>query len=92
MVTDTSKSTIPNGAEFLIKESIAQDTFSPEDFTEEQLMIRETVEDFNNAEVYPQTAKIEKQENDIAATILEKFGVMVVWIWISIPTPLSVKL
>ena len=76
MVTDTSKSTIPNGAEFLIKESIAQDTFSPEDFTEEQLMIRETVEDFNNAEVYPQTAKIEKQENDIAATILEKFGAL----------------
>ena len=74
MVTETKKTSILNGAEFLIKESDAQSIFSPEDFSEEQNMIRETVEDFNNAEIYPNTAKIEKQENNIAATLLEKFG------------------
>jgi len=74
MVTETKTTSILNGAEFLIKESDSQSIFSPEDFSEEQNMIRETVEDFNNAEIYPNTAKIEKQENDIAATLLEKFG------------------
>jgi len=63
-----------NGAEFLIKESKAENTFTPEDFSEEQKMILETVEDFNRTEVYPNTAKIEKQEDNIAATLLEKFG------------------
>jgi alkylation response protein AidB-like acyl-CoA dehydrogenase len=65
---------IINGAEFLIRESSTQDTFTPEDFSEEQKMIQDTVHDFNKSEIYPQTAKIEKQENNIAATLLEKFG------------------
>lgn len=74
MSTITDKKSNLNGAEFLIKESTAAHTFCPEDFSEEQLMIKETVEDFNNTEVFPNAAKIEKQEDNIAATLLEKFG------------------
>ncbi len=70
----TDNKDILNGAEFIIKASKPEDTFFPEDFSEEQKMILETVVDFNNSEVYPNTEKIEKQENDIAATLLEKFG------------------
>lgn len=76
MDTTTNKSEILNGAEFLIKESAVHDTFTPEDFSEEQKMIQETVQEFNKAEVFPNTAKIEKQENNIAATLLEKFGAL----------------
>ena len=68
------KNQILNGGEFIIKSSESKDVFCPEDFTEEQKMIQETVEDFNKTEIYPNTDKIEKQENDIAATLLEKFG------------------
>ena len=74
MDTITDKIEILNGAEFLIKESAVQDTFTPEEFSEEQKMIQDTVHEFNKSEVYPNTAKIEKQENNIAATLLEKFG------------------
>ena len=72
MSTLTEKTSILNGTEFLIKEG--QDTFIPEDFSEEQKMVKETVEDFNKVEVFPITDKIEKQEDNIAATLLEKFG------------------
>lgn len=76
MSTITDKVEIINGAEFLIKESNAQDTFTPEEFSDEQKMIQETVYNFNKTEIYPNIAKIEKQENDIGATILEKFGAL----------------
>lgn len=74
MDATANKTEILNGAEFLIKESSVQDTFTPEDFSEEQKMVQETVHEFNKSEVYPNTAKIEKQVDNIAATLLEKFG------------------
>jgi len=76
MSTVTEQQNILNGGEFIIKSSTAQHTFSPEDFSEEQKMIQDTVEDFNASEIFPNTEKIEKQENDIAATLLEKFGAL----------------
>ncbi len=72
----TENRNILNGGEFIIKPSNNGDTFCPEDFSEEQNMIRETVVDFNDTEVFPNTEKIEKQENNIAATLLEKFGAL----------------
>jgi alkylation response protein AidB-like acyl-CoA dehydrogenase len=74
MPVTTYNYSILNGGEFIIKSSNSENTFCPEDFSEEQKMIQETVEDFNNTEIFPNTEKIEKQENNIAATLLEKFG------------------
>ena len=74
MSTLTNSKDILNGGEFIIKSSFDGDTFCPEDFSEEQKMIQETVEDFNKTEIFPQIGKIEKQENNIAATLMEKFG------------------
>lgn len=62
------------GGEFLIKESATAATFTPEDFTEEQLMIRQMVEDFITQEITPNLDKIEKQEDQIAARLLEKMA------------------
>jgi len=70
----TENKNVLNGGEFIIKPSNSKDTFCPEDFSEEQKMVQETVEDFNDTEVFPNIDKIEKQENNIAATLLEKFG------------------
>ena len=74
MPVKTDNNKILNGGEFIIKSSNSENTFCPEDFSEEQKMIQETVEDFIKTEVYPNTEKIEKQENNIAATLLENFG------------------
>jgi hypothetical protein len=40
------------GGEFLIKESNALETFTPEDFNEEQLMVMEMCQQFLDAEIY----------------------------------------
>ncbi len=76
MAVLTDDNSILNGGEFIIKSSSSENTFCPEDFSEEQKMIRETVEDFNKTEIYPNIEKIEKQENDIAASLLDKFGAL----------------
>ncbi|MCP3928045.1 MAG: acyl-CoA dehydrogenase [Bacteroidetes bacterium] len=66
------KKDVLKGGEFLIKESKLEDTFIPEEFNEDQLMIKEMVKDFVKTEILPNVEKIENQENNIAATLLEK--------------------
>ena len=39
MSTEITKTKLLKGGEWLIKESVAQETFTPEDFNEEQRMI-----------------------------------------------------
>ncbi|MFK8103883.1 MAG: acyl-CoA dehydrogenase family protein, partial [Saprospiraceae bacterium] len=63
-----------NGGEFLIKDSSPQDIFIPEELNEEQLMIKEMCLDFLNNEVVPNIEKIEKREDNIAETLLERMG------------------
>ncbi|MFK7810240.1 MAG: acyl-CoA dehydrogenase family protein, partial [Saprospiraceae bacterium] len=67
-------SEVLKGGEFIIKDSIAQNTFIPEDFNEEQLMIRDMVLDFLNSEVIPNMEGLEKQEEGLNVTILKKMA------------------
>lgn len=62
------------GGEFLIKDSQAEDIFIPEELTEEQRMIHETVRDFLHNEIFPNIEKIEKQEDNLAPRLLEKMA------------------
>lgn len=62
------------GGEFLIKETNAASVFIPEDFNEEQLMVRDMVLDFLNNEVLPLTDRIEKMEEGLAPELLKKMG------------------
>jgi len=62
------------GGEFLIKETDAQSVFIPEDFNEEQLMVKDMVLDFLNSEVLPKTDRIEKMEEGLAPALLQKMG------------------
>lgn len=68
------KEEVLKGGEFVVKATDCQTVFIPEDANEEQLMIRDMVIDFVKNEIHPNEAKIEKQENNIAASILEKAG------------------
>ncbi len=60
------------GGEFVIKDSTTEEIFTPEQFDEEQLMIRDMVNDFIDAEITPNIAAIEKQKDNIVPKILEK--------------------
>lgn len=62
------------GGEFLIKDSLAEDIFIPEELNEEQRMIHETVRDFLHNEIFPNIEKIEHQEDNIAPRLLEKMA------------------
>lgn len=62
------------GGQFLIRESRPEDVFIPEEFNEEQLMIKQMAEDFLKNEIDPNRAKIEKQEPGLTPSLLKKMG------------------
>ena len=62
------------GGEFIISETNFQDVFIPEEFDEEQLMIKKTCEDFLAAEVYPNLDRIDKQEEGLMQSLMDKAG------------------
>lgn len=63
-----------NGGEFIIKESTTEQVFTPEDYTEEQLMVRSMASDFVEKEVMPLWKQIEKQEPGLSKSLLGKAG------------------
>ncbi len=74
MSNNIVENSILKGGEFLIKESNYQDMFIPEDFTEEQLMVQQTVRTFVDQEILPFIERIEKLEDGLVPSILDKFG------------------
>ena len=62
------------GGEFIITESHAQDTFIPEEFSEEHLMMASMADDFLDAEVFPILDKIDAQEEGLMVSIMDKAG------------------
>lgn len=62
------------GGEFIIKETNAQDIFIPEQWNEEQLMMKKTCDDFIDQEVLPKLEQIDKQEEGLMQSLLIKSG------------------
>ncbi|MFP4621338.1 MAG: acyl-CoA dehydrogenase family protein [Bacteroidales bacterium] len=62
------------GCEFLTKETEASEVFIPEEFDEEQTMIAQTCQDFLEAEVFCNLDRIDKKEEGLMRSILEKSG------------------
>jgi alkylation response protein AidB-like acyl-CoA dehydrogenase len=76
------------GGEFLIKESNCDETFIPEEFNEEQLMIAQMCKDFIETEVFPNLDRIDSMEDGLMASILDKAGELGL-LGISIPEELG---
>src|SRR6516225_4084327 len=62
------------GGSFLIENTTSEDLFTPEDFSEEQSMIRDMIEQFVEDEVLPQAEKIEHKEWDVTVGLLKRCG------------------
>src|SRR5215831_2029300 len=60
------------GGSFLINESAPDDVFTPEDFSEEQSMIRDMTEQFVADEVVPQVEKIEQKNWKVTINLLKR--------------------
>lgn len=65
---------ILKGGEYLIAETSCADIFTPEDFTDEQKQMGETVEQFVAAEIAPKIEEIDKQNFDIVVAGMKKCG------------------
>ncbi len=72
---DTTKTNmLLKGGEWLIKESNAFETFTPEDYTEEQLMVRDMCIQFLKTEIIPVVDRIDKMEPGLMPSLMEKAG------------------
>lgn len=74
MSTEIKKATLLQGGEWLIKESQAFETFTPEDFTEEQQMIRDMCDQFLDKEIYPILDRIDALEPGLMKSLMQKAG------------------
>lgn len=74
MSTETSTANTLKGGEWLIKESSAFNTFTPEDFNEEQEMVKDMCLQFLKTEVLPVVDRIDKLEPGLMPSLMEKAG------------------
>ncbi|MBS1496675.1 MAG: acyl-CoA dehydrogenase family protein [Bacteroidetes bacterium] len=75
MSATTSATANPlKGGEWLIKESNAFETFTPEEFNEEQLMVKDMCLQFLNTEVLPIVDRIDKMEPGLMPSLMDKAG------------------
>jgi alkylation response protein AidB-like acyl-CoA dehydrogenase len=70
----TTTDSILKGGEWLIKEGNPFETFTPEDYTEEQIMVRDMCLQFLQTEVLPVIERIDKMEPGLMPQLMEKAG------------------
>ena len=74
MSTAIENKTLLKGGEWLIKVSSATETFIPEDFNEEQQMVKDMCASFLDAEVLPILDRIDKLETGLMPSLVAKAG------------------
>lgn len=72
MSTDLNR--VAKGAAFLVEDTSPSDIFTPEDFTQEHLMIAEATRAFVEGEVVPHQEELEHQDWDLTVQLLRKAG------------------
>ncbi|SDH69580.1 acyl-CoA dehydrogenase family protein [Myroides phaeus] len=65
---------ITRGGQFLVKETKCENVFTPEDFSEEQVMMRESVKEFIDKEIWPNKERFEKKDYAFTESSMRKAG------------------
>lgn len=73
---ETNQKDILRGGQFLVKETKCEDVFTPEDFSEEQIMMKDSVMEFNDREIIPNKPKFEAKDYALTEAIMKKAGDM----------------
>ncbi|KAB1069421.1 acyl-CoA dehydrogenase [Tamlana haliotis] len=63
---------ILRGGQFLVKEIDCEDIFTPEDFNEDQLMMKEAVTEFIDREVWPKKPQFEQKDYALTESCMRK--------------------
>jgi alkylation response protein AidB-like acyl-CoA dehydrogenase len=67
---------ITRGGQFLVKETKCENVFTPEDFSEEQLMMRDSVKEFVDKEIWPNKNRFEAKDYAFTEEMMRKAGEM----------------
>jgi alkylation response protein AidB-like acyl-CoA dehydrogenase len=67
---------ITRGGQFLVKETKCENVFTPEDFSEEQLMMRDSVKEFVDKEIWPNKNRFEAKDYAFTEATMRKAGEM----------------
>jgi len=62
------------GGQFLVKETNCEDIFTPEDFNEEQRMMKEAVTEFVDREIWPNKPRFEAKDYALTEEVMRKAG------------------
>lgn len=73
-MTENTQKHVVKGGSFLTEDAEFQHIFTPEDFTDEQLMIAKTTEDYLHNEVLPVVPNLENHEFEYSVKLLKKAG------------------
>ena len=65
---------ITRGGEFIVKDTMCEDIFTPEDFTDEQKMMRDAVKEFADKEIWDKKHEFEKHNYKLTEEVMEKAG------------------
>ena len=69
-------SDITRGGQFIVKETNYKDVFTPEDFSEEQIMMRDSVKEFVDKEIWPNKNRFEAKDYAFTEEMMKKAGEM----------------
>lgn len=76
MATEAANKELLRGGQFLVKETACEDVFTPEDFTEEQLMMKEAVMEFNDREIVAHRDRFEAKDYALTEEVMRKAGAL----------------
>ena len=73
-MADVLERDVTRGGQFLVKETKCEDIFTPEDFTEEQTMMRDMVKEFVDKEIWPNKNRFENKDYAFTEECMKKAG------------------
>ncbi len=74
MSTETMNKDILRGGQFLVKETKAEDVFTPEDFSEEQKMMRDSAREFVDRDLWAHWERFESKDYAYTEACMKKAG------------------
>lgn len=76
MATDVQTQTLLKGGEWIIRETVPANVFTPEDFNEEQKMVMDMCLSFLDTEIYPVLDRIDHLEPGLMPSLMDKAGAL----------------
>ena len=73
---ETIERKLTRGGAFILQETQAADVFTPEEFNEEQRMMREAIQEFVDRDVWPARERFEAKDYDYTFELMRKIGEM----------------